>query len=121
LLITELYTILETPPPVVESGPDIRYQMVTCWLDSGWTQACGSWPRSRRWLRTSREIEAAFATLLRDRADALFVAPDGFFNSRRVQLAIMAARHVIPEVHPLGWTGLRPFKWRPAGRVPLQI
>src|SRR5260221_14627988 len=72
LLITELYTILETPPPVVESGPHIRYQMVTCWLDSGWTQACGSWPRSRRWLRTSREIEAAFATLLRDRADALF-------------------------------------------------
>jgi hypothetical protein len=25
------------------------------------------------------------------------------------------------ELHPLGWTGLRPFKWRPAGRVPLQI
>src|SRR5205809_129081 len=32
---------------------------------------------------TSREIEAAFATLVRDRADALFVAPDGFFTSRR--------------------------------------
>jgi putative tryptophan/tyrosine transport system substrate-binding protein len=48
---------------------------------------------------TSREIEAAFATLLRDRADALFVAPDGFFNSRRVQLAIMAARHVIPATY----------------------
>src|SRR5262249_32986170 len=36
---------------------------------------------------TSREIEAAFATLVRDRADALFVAPDSFFSSRRVQLA----------------------------------
>src|SRR5262249_57136079 len=36
---------------------------------------------------TSREIEAAFATLVRDRADALFVAPDGFFGSRRVQFA----------------------------------
>ena len=24
-------------------------------------------------------------------------------------------------VHPLGWTGVRPFKWQPAGRVPLQI
>jgi hypothetical protein len=46
---------------------------------------------------TSREIEAAFAALVRDRADALFVAADGFFNSRRVQLAIMAARHVIPS------------------------
>jgi putative tryptophan/tyrosine transport system substrate-binding protein len=36
---------------------------------------------------TSREIEAAFATLVRDRADALFVAPDGFFVARRVQFA----------------------------------
>src|SRR5262245_29316807 len=36
---------------------------------------------------TSREIETAFATLVRDRADALFIAPGGFFSSRRVQLA----------------------------------
>ena len=45
---------------------------------------------------TGREIEAAFATLVRDRADALFVGADAFFNSRRVQLANMAARHAIP-------------------------
>jgi putative ABC transport system substrate-binding protein len=45
---------------------------------------------------TSREIEAAFATLVRDRADALFVAPDGFFISRRVQFATLAMRHGIP-------------------------
>src|SRR5262245_24384233 len=32
---------------------------------------------------TSREIEAAFATIVRERADALFIAPDGFFTSRR--------------------------------------
>src|SRR5262245_35394808 len=38
---------------------------------------------------TSREIEAAFATLVRDRADALFVAPDGLFASRRVQFATL--------------------------------
>jgi putative tryptophan/tyrosine transport system substrate-binding protein len=36
---------------------------------------------------TSGEIDAAFATLARERPDALFVAPDGFFNSRRVQLS----------------------------------
>jgi putative ABC transport system substrate-binding protein len=47
---------------------------------------------------TSREIEAAFATLVRDRADALFVAPDGLFGSRGVQLATLAARHAIPAV-----------------------
>jgi putative ABC transport system substrate-binding protein len=45
---------------------------------------------------TSREIETAFATLARDRADALFVAPDAFFISRRVQLVTLAAHHRIP-------------------------
>jgi putative ABC transport system substrate-binding protein len=48
---------------------------------------------------TSREIEAAFATLVRDRADALFIAPDGFFVSRRVQFATLAARVGIPAAH----------------------
>jgi putative tryptophan/tyrosine transport system substrate-binding protein len=40
---------------------------------------------------TSREIEAAFTNLDRDRADALYVAGDVFFTSRRVQLATLAA------------------------------
>ena len=35
---------------------------------------------------TSREIDAAFATLARERPDALFVDPNPFFVSRRVQL-----------------------------------
>jgi putative ABC transport system substrate-binding protein len=35
---------------------------------------------------TSSEINAAFATIVRERSDALFVGQDGFFNSRRVQL-----------------------------------
>src|SRR6266545_477005 len=48
---------------------------------------------------TSREIEAAFATLVRDRADALFVAGDTFFVSRRVQFATLAARHGIPAAY----------------------
>ena len=37
---------------------------------------------------TSREIDAAFATLARERPDALFVGTDAFFTGRRVQLAI---------------------------------
>ena len=48
---------------------------------------------------TSREIEEAFAALVRDRADALFVAPDGFFSNRRVQFATLAARNGIPTAH----------------------
>jgi ABC-type uncharacterized transport system substrate-binding protein len=47
---------------------------------------------------TSRGIDAAFAELVREGAEALFVGPDGFYNSRRVQLANMAAHHSIPTV-----------------------
>jgi putative tryptophan/tyrosine transport system substrate-binding protein len=49
---------------------------------------------------TRSEIEAAFATLVRDRADALYVAGDTFFTSRRVQFATLAARYGIPASYP---------------------
>jgi ABC-type uncharacterized transport system substrate-binding protein len=45
---------------------------------------------------TIREIDAAFAALVRERPDALFVAGDSFFNSRRVQLANLTVRHALP-------------------------
>jgi putative ABC transport system substrate-binding protein len=45
---------------------------------------------------TSREIDAVFDTLARERSDALFVAADGFFGSRRAQFATLAARERIP-------------------------
>src|SRR5215831_6816251 len=46
----------------------------------------------------SREIEAAFTTLVRNKADTLLIGPDVFFSSRRVQLATLTARHAIPAV-----------------------
>ena len=49
--------------------------------------------------RDSREIEAAFATLVRKRAGALVVGADPFFYGRRVQLATLATRHAIPTVY----------------------
>ena len=49
---------------------------------------------------TVHEINAAFATLARERPDALFVLPDPFFNDRRAQLATLAARHAIPAAFP---------------------
>ena len=48
---------------------------------------------------TSNEIDAAFATLARDRLDALQIAPDGFFTSRREQLVNLAARERIPAAY----------------------
>jgi ABC-type uncharacterized transport system substrate-binding protein len=53
---------------------------------------------------TSGEINAAFATLARERPDAIFVATDAFFTARRVQLALLAMLHRIPVIYPI-----RPF------------
>jgi putative ABC transport system substrate-binding protein len=47
---------------------------------------------------TISEIDAAFATLARERPDALYAA-DGFFNSRRVQLATLTAINKIPAMY----------------------
>jgi putative ABC transport system substrate-binding protein len=48
---------------------------------------------------TIGEIDAAFATLARDRPDALLVAADAFFLSRRVQIATLEMRHRIPTAY----------------------
>jgi putative tryptophan/tyrosine transport system substrate-binding protein len=45
------------------------------------------------------EIDAAFATLARERPDALFVGGDAFFVSRAVQLATLAAHNRIPAAY----------------------
>jgi len=50
---------------------------------------------------TSPEIDAAFANLARERGDdVLFVAPDGFFQSRSAQLVALSARDMIPAAYP---------------------
>jgi putative ABC transport system substrate-binding protein len=48
---------------------------------------------------TIGDIDAAFAILVRERMDAVFVIPDSFFGDRRVQLATLAARHAIPAAY----------------------
>ena len=49
---------------------------------------------------TSLEIDAAFASIVRERLDALFVAVDPFLISRRAQLVNLASRHAIPATFP---------------------
>jgi len=54
-------------------------------------------------LSASREsdIDAAFATLVQQRANALLVNTDAFFLTRRNQLAALEARYAIPTIHDL--------------------
>ena len=47
------------------------------------------------------EINAAFATLARERSDALFVGPGFLFSSRRVQLVHLATLHKLPATYSL--------------------
>jgi putative tryptophan/tyrosine transport system substrate-binding protein len=49
---------------------------------------------------TSSQIEGAFAILARERAEALFVAPDVLFVSHGVQVATLAAQLGIPAAYP---------------------
>jgi putative ABC transport system substrate-binding protein len=80
---------------------------------------------------TKSEIEAAFATLVRDRADALHVAGDVFFTSRRVQFATLAASYRIPAIYPsreaveagglMGYSTDRVDMWRQVGAYTGQV
>jgi ABC-type uncharacterized transport system substrate-binding protein len=48
---------------------------------------------------TSQAIDAAFAAFVRERPDALFMGSSPFFNSRRIQLVQLAARHALPTTY----------------------
>ena len=45
------------------------------------------------------EIDRSFATFSQLRAGALFVGDDPFFESRRVHLISLAARHMVPAIY----------------------
>jgi putative tryptophan/tyrosine transport system substrate-binding protein len=49
---------------------------------------------------TSREINAAFENLGRDRPDALFVGTNTFLTARHIQVVQLAAFHRLPAVYP---------------------
>jgi putative tryptophan/tyrosine transport system substrate-binding protein len=54
-----------------------------------------------REVTSGRDIDAAFASMTHEQADAVLVAPGTFFNTRRVQLAILETRHALPAIYPV--------------------
>ena len=50
---------------------------------------------------TIDEIDAAFASLVQQRAEALMIAGTTLFRQRLVKLATLATRHAIPAIYPI--------------------
>ena len=48
---------------------------------------------------TERELDAAFATLVRERVGGLLIASDPFFADRRAQLVTLVAHHAVPAIY----------------------
>jgi len=48
---------------------------------------------------TDQDIDAAFATLAQERADALVISPNPFFTSKSGELAALALSHALPAIY----------------------
>jgi len=65
------------------------------------TARAGGWQLRVLPARSAEEIDAAFATIVRDRIDALIVAVDTLFFAEIKRLVSLAARHAVPTISPL--------------------
>jgi putative tryptophan/tyrosine transport system substrate-binding protein len=65
------------------------------------TARAGGWQLRVLPARSAEEIDAVFATIVRDRIDALIVAVDTLFFAESKRLALLAARDAVPTISPL--------------------
>ena len=71
-------------------------------LRSGWASCPRALGRQLLVLtaKTESEIDAAFATLVQQKAGGLVTISEPFLNSRRNQIVVLAARHSLPTLYP---------------------
>jgi len=50
-------------------------------------------------VNSERDFEPAFAAMTHERAEALLVTSSPYFNNRRVELIVLAARHQMPTIY----------------------
>jgi putative ABC transport system substrate-binding protein len=50
---------------------------------------------------SSRDLDAAFASVAEKRSEALLVNANSIWMARRVQIATLAARHMLPTIYPV--------------------
>ena len=50
--------------------------------------------------RSNRDIDVAFASMVKKQAGAVIIGPDVLLNNRRVQLVILASHHGLPAIYP---------------------
>ena len=50
-------------------------------------------------VNSERDFDPAFVSMTRESAEALLVTSSPYFNNRRVELIVLAARHQIPAVY----------------------
>jgi putative ABC transport system substrate-binding protein len=49
-------------------------------------------------VNSEKDLDPAFATMARERVDGLVVSSSPYFNNRRVELSVLAARHQMPAI-----------------------
>ena len=103
LLPKQLQMLYELGPKIQTTGVLLNPGTITADLDAKrLMSAAQSGGYQLRFFRasTESEIEAAFVAITEQKVNALVIAADPFFNTRRDQIVALTAHHAMPVLYP---------------------